>query len=210
MSYRRENADQPHVRAVIDLASPGDTVEVEGVCVDGFEVTRGITLVGRSTSSYPMPTLDGGGASTVLTLTEAGRALVTAPDGSPNDVDREVFELFTVMNENLSPFLRQNLRRFAEPPYPRDPDGDERCVACNLCAVACPVGCISLQKAERPEDDEADPPEGRALAAADLGEQRPLSERHGRMAIESVELEQFASSGIAYVAKVWCVIYVKP
>lgn len=34
----------------------------------------------------------------------------------------------------------------------RDPDGDERCVACNLCAVTCPVGCISLQKAERPED----------------------------------------------------------
>jgi len=34
----------------------------------------------------------------------------------------------------------------------RDPDGDERCVACNLCAVACPVGCISLQKTERPED----------------------------------------------------------
>ena len=31
----------------------------------------------------------------------------------------------------------------------RDPDGDEGCVACNLCAVACPVGCISLQKAER-------------------------------------------------------------
>ncbi|HEU0198134.1 MAG TPA: NADH-quinone oxidoreductase subunit NuoI [Nevskiaceae bacterium] len=34
----------------------------------------------------------------------------------------------------------------------RDPDGDERCVACNLCAAVCPVGCISLQKAERPED----------------------------------------------------------
>lgn len=34
----------------------------------------------------------------------------------------------------------------------RDPDGDERCVACNLCAAACPVDCISLQKAERPED----------------------------------------------------------
>lgn len=30
----------------------------------------------------------------------------------------------------------------------RDPDGEERCVACNLCAVACPVACISLQKAE--------------------------------------------------------------
>lgn len=31
----------------------------------------------------------------------------------------------------------------------RDPDGDGRCVACNLCAVACPVSCISLQKSER-------------------------------------------------------------
>ncbi|XOV79593.1 MAG: NADH-quinone oxidoreductase subunit NuoI [Aestuariibacter sp.] len=30
----------------------------------------------------------------------------------------------------------------------RDPDGEERCVACNLCAVACPVDCISLQKKE--------------------------------------------------------------
>ncbi len=29
-----------------------------------------------------------------------------------------------------------------------DPDGAERCVACNLCAVACPVDCISLAKAE--------------------------------------------------------------
>jgi len=27
----------------------------------------------------------------------------------------------------------------------RDPDGDERCVACYLCAAACPVDCISLQ-----------------------------------------------------------------
>lgn len=30
----------------------------------------------------------------------------------------------------------------------RDPDGEERCVACNLCAVACPVDCIALEKAE--------------------------------------------------------------
>lgn len=30
----------------------------------------------------------------------------------------------------------------------RDPDGEERCVACNLCAVACPVACISLQATE--------------------------------------------------------------
>ena len=32
----------------------------------------------------------------------------------------------------------------------RDPDGGERCVACYLCAVVCPVGCISLQAAEDP------------------------------------------------------------
>lgn len=30
----------------------------------------------------------------------------------------------------------------------RDPNGEERCVACNLCAVACPVDCISLQATE--------------------------------------------------------------
>ena len=30
----------------------------------------------------------------------------------------------------------------------RDPDGEERCVACNLCAVACPVDCIALEPAE--------------------------------------------------------------
>jgi NADH-quinone oxidoreductase subunit I len=30
----------------------------------------------------------------------------------------------------------------------RDPDGQERCVACYLCAVACPVNCISLQATE--------------------------------------------------------------
>lgn len=30
----------------------------------------------------------------------------------------------------------------------RDPDGNERCVACNLCSAVCPVGCISLRKGE--------------------------------------------------------------
>ncbi len=30
----------------------------------------------------------------------------------------------------------------------RDPDGEERCVACYLCAVACPVDCIALQATE--------------------------------------------------------------
>ncbi|MCL4473310.1 MAG: NADH-quinone oxidoreductase subunit NuoI [Actinobacteria bacterium] len=30
----------------------------------------------------------------------------------------------------------------------RDPEGGERCVACYLCAAACPVDCISLQASE--------------------------------------------------------------
>lgn len=30
----------------------------------------------------------------------------------------------------------------------RDPDGEERCVACHLCSVACPVDCIALQATE--------------------------------------------------------------
>lgn len=33
----------------------------------------------------------------------------------------------------------------------RDSKGRERCVACNLCSVVCPVGCISLQKSETKE-----------------------------------------------------------
>jgi NADH-quinone oxidoreductase subunit I len=31
----------------------------------------------------------------------------------------------------------------------RDPQGEERCVACYLCSAACPVSCISMQSAER-------------------------------------------------------------
>ncbi len=44
-------------------------------------------------------------------------------DGSPRDVDREVFTLFSVMNENESPFLRENVERFASPPPP-DPEDE--------------------------------------------------------------------------------------
>ncbi len=30
----------------------------------------------------------------------------------------------------------------------RDPDGEERCVACHLCSAICPVDCISMQAVE--------------------------------------------------------------
>ena len=43
-------------------------------------------------------------------------------------------------------------RHYAEDGEPCDEaaeaPGEERCVACNLCAVACPVDCIALQKGE--------------------------------------------------------------
>jgi len=60
-------------------------------------------------------------------------------------------------------FRRRETRRYPEerPVLParwrgrivltRDPDGAERCVACSLCAVVCPVACISLQ-ADRDAD----------------------------------------------------------
>ncbi|MCW5197655.1 NADH-quinone oxidoreductase subunit NuoI [Buchnera aphidicola] len=34
----------------------------------------------------------------------------------------------------------------------RNKNKEERCVACNLCAVVCPVGCISLQKENLPNN----------------------------------------------------------
>lgn len=57
-------------------------------------------------------------------------------------------------------FKKRTVQMYPEDPVPvppryrgrivltRDPDGQERCVACNLCAAVCPVGCIALQKAE--------------------------------------------------------------
>ena len=72
--------------------------------------------------------------------------------------------MFSILVTLWNVFLHA-FRRRATVPYPdrrrrlpprwrgrivltRDPDGGERCVACYLCAVACPVGCIALQAAE--------------------------------------------------------------
>jgi hephaestin len=55
---------------------------------------------------------------------EITRRGMARPDGSPKDVDREVFALFSVMNENASPFLQANIDRFALPPAP-DPDDED-------------------------------------------------------------------------------------
>jgi NADH-quinone oxidoreductase subunit I len=52
----------------------------------------------------------------------------------------------TVQYPDEKPYLAPRYRgRIA---LTKDPDGEERCVACNLCAAACPVDCISLQATE--------------------------------------------------------------
>jgi FtsP/CotA-like multicopper oxidase with cupredoxin domain len=58
-----------------------------------------------------------------MVVTRRGQA---RPDGSPSDVDQEVFALFSVINENESPFLEWNARRFAGGPPPAgDADFEE-------------------------------------------------------------------------------------
>lgn len=52
----------------------------------------------------------------------------------------------TVQYPDESPYLSPRYR--GRIVLTRDPDGEERCVACGLCAVVCPVDCIALQKAE--------------------------------------------------------------
>ena len=55
---------------------------------------------------------------------EITRKGMARADGSPKDVDREVFELYAVMNEGGSPLLRASLHRFARKPAPRDLDDE--------------------------------------------------------------------------------------
>lgn len=64
-----------------------------------------------------------------IVVTRAGMA---RPDGSPKDVDREVFANFFIDNETLSPLLTRNERRFGTPPFPRDPSTDDAFLESNL------------------------------------------------------------------------------
>jgi FtsP/CotA-like multicopper oxidase with cupredoxin domain len=62
------------------------------------------------------------GLSGFLVVTARGRA---RPDGSPKDVDREVFSLFEVMDENASPLLTANVARLRHRPSLEDEDFQE-------------------------------------------------------------------------------------
>jgi FtsP/CotA-like multicopper oxidase with cupredoxin domain len=59
------------------------------------------------------------GLTGFLVVTAHGQAKA---DGSPKDVDREVFSLFEVNDENSSPLLQQNLDRFTTAPVHTDDD----------------------------------------------------------------------------------------
>ncbi len=101
---------------------------------------------GVRTYTWPMPPRAGpgpGDGSSVLWMYHShtdevgdtyagltGPMVVTArgqarADGTPKDVDREVFDLFEVMNEGQSPYLAENVRRFAGTPPAPDDEGFE-------------------------------------------------------------------------------------
>src|SRR4051812_25716513 len=56
-----------------------------------------------------------------IVITKKGMA---KPDGSPADVDRELFTMFTVFDENSSPYLDANIQQFAGSPSTVKPDDD--------------------------------------------------------------------------------------
>jgi len=57
-----------------------------------------------------------------IVITRKGMA---KPDGSPADVDRELFTLFTVFDENASPYLDANIKQFTGSPSTVKPADDE-------------------------------------------------------------------------------------
>jgi hypothetical protein len=64
-----------------------------------------------------------------MVVTRAGMARA---DGSPKDVDREVFENFFIDNESLSPGLQESEDELGTPPFPAHPEDDEAFEEANL------------------------------------------------------------------------------
>ena len=63
-----------------------------------------------------------GGLIGPMVITRAGMARA---DGFAADVDREVFNLFEVADENQSPWLQHNIHHFAGDPSSVNPDDEE-------------------------------------------------------------------------------------
>ena len=62
------------------------------------------------------------GLEGAIIITAAGKA---RGDGSPNDVDREFVTMFSVMDENQSPYLQANIDKFAGDPGSVNPDDED-------------------------------------------------------------------------------------
>ena len=64
-----------------------------------------------------------------MVVTRRGMA---RPDGSPKDVDREFFELYSVMDENKSPLIEASAEKFETPPFVPVDQADEEFGESNL------------------------------------------------------------------------------
>jgi hypothetical protein len=61
-------AGRSKLQAVINAASPGDTIAVRYRCVGNFYINKPLTLVGRATPGVSRPVLDADGAGAVLAV----------------------------------------------------------------------------------------------------------------------------------------------
>ncbi len=52
--------ESPNLQALINAASPGNAIQVKGVCVGPFTISKNLTVFGKPTKAVPHPTLDGG------------------------------------------------------------------------------------------------------------------------------------------------------
>ena len=78
VSNTRTHKDYNSVQAGVNAAKAGDTLEVKGTCVGNTSVDKSVTLNGVTNKAFPgTPTLDGGGAGTVLHITN-GTTTVSA------------------------------------------------------------------------------------------------------------------------------------
>jgi hephaestin len=64
-----------------------------------------------------------------MVVTRAGMARA---DGSPKDVDRELFQDFFIDNESQSPLLGESEDELGTPPFPESPEEDEAYEEANL------------------------------------------------------------------------------
>ncbi len=70
VSNARTHKGYSSLQTAVDAVKAGDTLEVKGTCVGNTSVGKTVTLKGVTNKTFPgTPTLDGGGAGTVLHIT---------------------------------------------------------------------------------------------------------------------------------------------